>query len=70
MIQLLQITTTKSASELVNKLFPDFNVSSIEDLGASYSVSFECDDNRILNMIEIRKKDGAIRPFNPATKKD
>ena len=67
---MLQITTIKSASELIHKLFPDFKVSSIEDLGASYSVSFECDDDRVLNMIELRKKDGAIRPFNPATKKD
>lgn len=60
------ITTTKSVSEMVTELFPDFNISNIEDLGTSYSVSFECDSDSILNMIEIRKKDGAIRPFNPA----
>ena len=53
-------------SEIVTELFPDFTISKIEDLGASYSVSFECDSDSILNMIEIRKKDGAIRPFNPA----
>lgn len=51
---------------MVTELFPDFNISKIEDLGMSYSVSFECDSDNILNMIEIRKKDGAIRPFNPA----
>lgn len=51
---------------MVTELFPDFTISKIEDLGASYSVSFECDSDSILNMIEIRKKDGAIRPFNPA----
>ena len=51
---------------MVTELFPDFTISKIEDLGASYSVSFECDSDVILNMIEIRKKDGAIRPFNPA----
>ena len=60
------ITTTKSVSDIVTELFPDFTISKIEDLGASYSVSFECDSDSILNMIEIRKKDGAIRPFNPA----
>lgn len=53
-------------SEIVAELFPDFIISKIEDLGTSYSVSFECDSDSILNMIEIRKKDGAIRPFNPA----
>ena len=51
---------------MVTELFPDFTISKIEDLGLSYSVSFECDPDSILNMIEIRKKDGAIRPFNPA----
>lgn len=60
------ITTTKSVSEMVTELLPDFTISKIEDLGTSYSVSFECDSDNILNMIEIRKKDGAIRPFNPA----
>lgn len=60
------ITTTKSVSEMITELFPDFTISKIEDLGSSYSVSFECDSDIILNMIEIRKKDGAIRPFNPA----
>ena len=53
-------------SEIVTELFPDFTISKIEDLGLSYSVSFECDPDSILNMIEIRNKDGAIRPFNPA----
>lgn len=51
---------------MVTELFQDFTISKIEDLGTSYSVSFECDSDNILNMIEIRKKDGAIRPFNPA----
>ena len=51
---------------MVTELFPDFNISKIEDLGMSYSVSFKCDSDSILNIIEIRKKDGAIRPFNPA----
>lgn len=51
---------------MVTELFPDFTISKIEDLETSYSVSFECDSDSILNMIEIRKKDGAIRPFNPA----
>nr|DAH24557.1 MAG TPA: hypothetical protein [Bacteriophage sp.] len=51
---------------MMTELFPDFTISKIEDLGTSYSVSFECDSDNILNMIEIRKKDGAIRPFNPA----